>query len=74
MIHEFEEVVLNIDKPEYALKAGDIGTVVDIDKTGLQVTLELFALSGKTLAVVPVSIHDVRPVNSNEIAHARPIY
>lgn len=71
MVHEYEEVVLLADKPQYGLEAGDMGTVVDVDKTGQQATLEFFALDGTTLAVVPVSIHDIRPVNSNEIAHAR---
>ena len=73
MIHEFEEVVLLADKPQYGLEAGDMGTIVDIDKTGEQVTLEFFALDGTTIAVVPVAFHDIRPVSNKEIAHARPI-
>lgn len=73
MIQELEEVVLLVDKPEFGLEAGDMGTVVDIDKTGQQATLEFFALDGTTLAVVPVSIRDIRPVSNKEIAHARPI-
>ncbi len=73
MYHEFEEVILTVDVPEHGFEAGDVGTVVDIDKTGQQVTLEFFALDGKTIAVVPVPIDAVRPVSSKEIAHARPI-
>ena len=71
MFEAFEEVVLTADIPEYHLEAGDMGTIVDIDKTGQQVVLEFFALDGRTLAVVPVSIHTIRTVGSNEIAHVR---
>jgi hypothetical protein len=73
MIREFEDAVLMIDLPEHGLKAGDLGTVVDIDKTGQQAILEFFSLDGKTLAVVPVLMSDIRPVSSKEIAHARSI-
>lgn len=71
MIREFEDVILTIDVPEYGLEKGDIGTVVDIDKTEQQVILEFFSLDGKTLAVVPLAITAVRPVGNKEIAHAR---
>ncbi len=71
MFQEFEEVVLVVDIPEYGLEAGDVGTIVDLDKTGQQVTLEFFALNGRTLAVVPVPIQHVRMAGSNEIAHVR---
>jgi hypothetical protein len=71
LIQEFEEAVLVIDLAEYNLMAGDMGTIVDIDKTGQQVTVEFFALDGTTIAVVPMSIQAVRPVSSQEIAHAR---
>ncbi len=73
MFVEFEEVVLVVDIPEYGLEARDVGTIVDIDKTGQQITLEFFALNGRTLAVVPVPIRQVRVVGSNEIAHVRQI-
>jgi hypothetical protein len=70
MICRDEEAILTIDLPTYRLKRGDIGTVVDIDKSG-RATLEFSSLDGKTLAIVLVLINDIRPVNSGEIAHAR---
>lgn len=71
MIEAFERAVLRVDLPDDGLVAGDVGTVVDITSDGKYVTLEFFNLSGKTVAVVPVGIDQVRPVNSNEIMHAR---
>ena len=73
MFQEFEEVALTVDIPEYNLEMGDMGTIVDVDKTGQQVTLEFFALDGHTLAIVPVSIQSIWAVGSNEIAHVRQI-
>ena len=69
MISEFEEAILTVDVPEYGLAQGDIGTVVDIDKTAQQLVLEFFSPDGKTLAVLPLAITAVRPMDND---HARP--
>ncbi|MBZ0306699.1 MAG: DUF4926 domain-containing protein [Anaerolineae bacterium] len=69
MIKEYERVALTIDLPDYGLKAGDIGTVVDIRPE--EVTLEFFTLDGQTFAVVPVLPTQIRQVGQHEIAHAR---
>ena len=71
MIEEFDRVALTVDLPEYRLKTGDVGTVVDITSNGRQYALEFFNLAGDTIAVVPVEPTQVRSVGSNEIAHAR---
>jgi hypothetical protein len=73
MIQEFEQIALVIDAPEYGLIAGDVGTVVDITTDGKGITVEFFDFVGKTLAIVPLSITDVRPVIENEVMHARPV-
>ncbi|MCI0714153.1 MAG: DUF4926 domain-containing protein [Chloroflexi bacterium] len=73
MIQELERVALQIDIPEYHLKAGDIGTVVDITSDEHEYTIEFFTLDGQTYAVVPVSATQIRRVGSREIAHARPV-
>ncbi len=73
MIEEFERVALTIDLPEYGLKAGDMGTVVDITSNGQQITIEFFTLDGETFAVVPVKPDQVRRVGRREIASARPL-
>ncbi len=71
MIKEFDEVALTEDLPEYHLKAGDVGTVVDITPNGKQYTLEFFNFAGETVAVVPVAPTKVRLVGSREVTHAR---
>jgi hypothetical protein len=63
-------VVLTHDLPEYALCAGDLGTVVEIyEPDGLEV--EFVKASGETLAVVTISENDVRPVESADIVSVR---
>jgi hypothetical protein len=71
MINEFDQVVLTVDLPEYRLKAGDVGVIVDITPNGKQYTLEFFNFDGETVAVVPVMPAQVRLVGSKEITHAR---
>ena len=73
MIRELERVALTIDLPEHHLQAGDLGTVVDITSDGQEVTIEFFTLDGETIAVVPVSVDQIKRVGSREIAHARVI-
>jgi len=71
MIQELERVALATDLPEYHLKAGDMGTVVDISSDGAEYTIEFFTLDGETYAVVPVMVSQIRRVGSREIANAR---
>lgn len=71
MIHELDQVALTVDLPNYHLKTGDVGTVVDITPNGQQYTLEFFSFDGATLAVVPVAPTQVRSVGEREVTHAR---
>ena len=71
MIRELERVALTVDLPDYHLKAGDMGTVVDITSDGQEFTIEFFTLDGETFAVVPVLASQIRRVGSREIANAR---
>jgi len=73
MIQEFEQVALVVDAPEFGLVVGDVGTVVDITTDGKGVTVEFFDFVGKTVAIVPLYMSDVRPVQVNEVMHARPV-
>jgi hypothetical protein len=73
MIKEFEQVALTEDLPEFELKAGDVGTVVDITPNGKQFTLEFFNFSGETVAVIPVKPEQVRRLENNEVMHARAV-
>jgi hypothetical protein len=73
MIEEFEQVALAEDIAEFDLKAGDVGTVVDIAPNGKQLTLEFFNFSGETVVVIPVSSEQVRRLEHNEVMHARSV-
>ncbi len=72
MIHELDRVVLTTDLPEFGLKAGDVGTVV-LCHDGQGYEVEFMTLNGETLAVVSLFSHQVRPIGSREIAHARAV-
>lgn len=75
MIREFERAVLIRDLPEKGLKAGDLGTVVDVyggeggEAAGY--SLEFFTLDGETLAVATVMADAVRAVGAKDVAHVR---
>ncbi len=71
MIKELDEIVLTTDVPEYHLRAGDLGTVVDVHPSGREFTVEFFTLEGKTIAVVPLAPDQIRPIASGEIASTR---
>lgn len=71
MIQEHEQVVLTTPLVEYALEAGDVGTVVHIYSDGKAYEVEFFALDGQTLDVVTVKADQVRPVSNRDVMHAR---
>lgn len=63
-------VVLMHDLPAFELRAGDLGTVVEIYETdGLEV--EFVKASGETLAVVTISDKEVRAVEPADIISVR---
>ena len=71
-IRELDNVVLNVDLNEYGLKRGDVGTVVLTHPDG-GYEVEFMALDGDTLAVVSLTLDQVRMIGRREIAHARSI-
>ena len=71
MIQEHERVVLTTPVPAEGLEAGDVGTVVHIDRDGRANEVEFVTLDGRTAAVVTLEADQVRPVNNREIPHAR---
>lgn len=71
MIEELASVVLTTNLPEQGLQAGDIGTVVLVHQEGQGYTVEFMTLSGETVAVITVPAEQIRPIRTNEIAHAR---
>jgi hypothetical protein len=59
-IKELDCVVLTTDLPEERLKAGDVGTVVDIHENGVAYEVEFVTLAGKTIAVATVKSSDLK--------------
>ena len=67
-----ETVVLTRDLPQYGLKEGDLGTVVELyEPDGLEV--EFVTAAGRTQAVVTLHIGDVRKVKANDLIAVRPL-
>ena len=71
MIDALDEVVLTCDLPDNGLAAGDIGTVVLVHDEGKGYEVEFMTLDGETIAVATLRAEQVRPVQHDEIAHAR---
>jgi hypothetical protein len=60
-IKELDTIALTIDVPESGLSAGDLGTVVLAHKRG-GYEVEFVTLGGKTVTVISLAPHQVRPV------------
>lgn len=56
-----EIVVLNHDIPEYRLKEGDTGTVVDVYEDGNTYEVEFMTAKGKTIAVLTLNFTEISP-------------
>ncbi len=70
-MRELETVVLTEDLPSHGLKAGDLGTVVLVHRSGEAYEVEFVTLGGETVAVETLSASQVRPVKGGEMPHAR---
>ena len=65
-----DTVVLSTDLPEHGLRQGDLGAVVHVyESDGLEV--EFVTASGKTEALVTLSVSNVRPVVDNDLVAIR---
>ncbi len=70
MLKELDTVVLAVNLPQHGLHCGDIGTVVLVHGQG-GYEVEFVTLDGETIAVVSLSVDQVRTVAPREIANAR---
>jgi ATP-dependent exoDNAse (exonuclease V) alpha subunit len=70
-IKELDRVVLTENFADQGLKAGDIGTVVDVYADGEGFEVEFCDLTGETIDVVTVTGSQVRPIQHGELPHAR---
>ena len=72
-IKELDRVVLTEPLRERGLRAGDIGTVVDVYADGEGFEVEFCTLTGETVAVATLEAGQVRPVQEGELPTARRI-
>jgi hypothetical protein len=67
---ELDTVVLNRDLPEQGLRRGDLGAVVQVyEAEGIEV--EFVTASGRTQALVTLSVGDVRQVRDEDLLAVR---
>lgn len=66
-----DTVVLTRDHKEFGLQRGDLGAVVEVyEPDGLEV--EFVTASGKTEALVTLTVDDLRPVSDSDLLSVRP--
>ena len=72
MAHKvLDTVVLRMDLPEYGLRKGDLGAVVELyEPDGLEV--EFVTASGQSRTLVTLKTDAVRSVVDNDLAAVRP--
>ena len=70
-IKEHDRVVLTTDLAGEKLAAGDVGTVVHLQREGNAFEVEFVSLDGETVALVTLERAQLRPVERREITHAR---
>jgi len=73
MIRELDTVVLTHDIEEYGLKEGDIGAVVHCYSDGNAFEVEFVTAEGRTIAVLTLTLNDIRLMSNKEILHVREI-
>jgi len=67
-----DTVVLDRDLPERGLRNGDLGAVVQMyEPDGLEV--EFVTASGKTQALVTLTVNDMRPVQNGDLIAVRSV-
>jgi hypothetical protein len=73
MIRELDTIVLAHDINEYGLKEGDIGAVVHCYSDGNAFEVEFVTAEGRTIAVLTLTLNDIRLISNKEILHVREI-
>lgn len=71
LMREMDIVVLTRDLPNYGFLAGDVGTIVLVHRTGPGYEVEFMTAAGRSLAIVALNEGDGRPVDNDEVPHAR---
>ena len=71
MINELDTIVLSHDVEPYGLEKGDIGAVVHVYKDEAAYEVEFVTGEGETVAVLTLTLEDIRPMSEREILHVR---
>jgi hypothetical protein len=71
MFKELDIAVLRHDFAEHGLKAGDIGAIVHCYQPTETFEVEFVDARGETVAVLTLTLADIRPMNGSEILHVR---
>jgi len=66
----FDTVVLQRNMPDYGIKSGDVGAIVETYEPDA-VEVEFVNGTGKTQALLTLKVEDVRPITENEILSVR---
>jgi hypothetical protein len=70
-IKELDAVALTCDLPEHGLVQGDVGTAVLVHGHGAAFEVEFVGYDGHTVALLTLERNQVRPLQTNDIPHAR---
>ena len=68
---ELDTVVLDRDLPNHGLRTGDLGAVVHVHEADA-LEVEFVTASGRTQALVTLTLADVRPVRDEDVIAVRP--
>lgn len=68
---KLETIILTRDIKKYGLRKGDMGAVVNVYDDGKAAEVEFVTATGKTAALVTLTIDDVRSIKQDDILHVR---
>jgi hypothetical protein len=70
-MEELDLVVLTHDMADHGLQCGDLGTIVHRYTDGQAWEVEFLTAEGRTVAVLTLTLADIRPMARHEILHVR---
>jgi hypothetical protein len=70
-IKELDAVALKCDLPKHGLVQGDVGAIVLVHGAGAAFEVEFVGYDGHTVALLTLDRNQVRPLQTNDIPHAR---
>ena len=68
---DLDTVILTRDIKKYDLRKGDMGAVVQVYDDGKAAEVEFVTATGKTVALITLTLSDIRNAKQNEILHVR---